>query len=111
MDLHLGSLSHELDFTIDVPVFRDGTVVYDLFLRLGPTVLQELVADQRLGPATMISVTDSAGLLVARIPDAERYVGSPIVPALYQAIRVRGQGITYAPALAGMKTIAAFAQI
>jgi PAS domain S-box-containing protein len=111
MDLNLGALSHELDFTIDVPVFRDGSVVYDLFLRLGPTVLQDLVADQRLGPATAISVTDGAGLVVARIPDARRYVGSPIVPELYQAIRVRGQGITNAPTLAGIKTVAAFAQI
>src|SRR6185437_3749647 len=48
MDLRRSTLSHKLDFTIDVPVFRDGAVVYDLFLRLGPTVLQDLVVEQRL---------------------------------------------------------------
>ncbi len=110
-NLHMGKISHTLAFTIDVPVFRDGKVAYDLFLRLPPAVLGDLVAGQRLGPASVITVADGDGRVVSRTPNAGRYAGSPIVAGLFDTIETRGQGITRAPTLEGVPAIAAFAHV
>jgi PAS domain S-box-containing protein len=111
MNLHMGKLSHTLAFTIDVPVLRDGKVAYDLFLRLPPSVLGDLVADKRLGPVSVIAVADGDGRVVARKPNPDRYVGTPIGAGLLETIKARSEGITEAPTLEGVPSVVAFAHI
>ncbi|HVY16243.1 MAG TPA: PAS domain S-box protein [Rhodopila sp.] len=111
MNLLHGRISDTLGFSIDVPVFHDGKVVYDLYLRLQPGVLKDLVADQRLGPASTVTVADGDGLVVARTPSPDRYIGVPIVPELRKAILAQGHGMTPAPTLEGVPSVAAFTRI
>jgi PAS domain S-box-containing protein len=111
MNLHTGKLSHNLGFTIDVPVFRDGHVAYDLFLRLTPDILTSLVSDQHVPPGTIIAVADSAGILVGRAPTPDRYLGTPVVPGLWQDTLGGTRGITQAPTLEGVPAVAAFTHI
>ncbi|WP_428487072.1 PAS domain S-box protein [Rhodopila sp.] len=110
-DLHVGHVTGQLGFSIDVPVFKQGRVVYDLFITLRPSAVADLVSRQRLPPGTILSVADSAGLVVARLPNPERYIGHPIVPALWAEVKAHIDGIGQVPTLEGTPSLAAFAHV
>ena len=107
-DLHTGHRTGLPGFSIDVPVFRNGRVAYDLFLRLRPSELQELLATQHLPPDTIVSISDTNGVVVARVPNTDQFVGHPIVPALMDAVNRTNAGIARVSTLEGIQAIAAF---
>ncbi|MFL5256799.1 MAG: PAS domain S-box protein [Rhodopila sp.] len=98
-------------FSVDIPVFRDGTVVYDLFVRLPPQVLAALIDRQHLPPRTVVAVVDSAGVVVARVPGSDRFVGSHVVPALWAAMQSAPEGLAEVPTLEGTPAVAAYTRI
>jgi PAS domain S-box-containing protein len=110
-DVHLGRITGVMRFTIDVPVQRDGRVVYDLFISLTPSVLGDLVAHQYTPSGTVMTVTDASGHVVARLPNVTRFIGAPIVPSLWSAMRTEQEGVVEAPTLEGMQAVAAFTHI
>lgn len=78
--------------SIDVPVVRDGQVVYDLSIGLLPDRFIELLRDPQL-PADWIAVVyDGNGTIVARNRDPERFVGKPGAPDLVELIRELREG-------------------
>jgi PAS domain S-box-containing protein len=110
-DLHIGSLTGVMGFTVDVPVERDGRVIYDLFMRLTPSVLADLVARQYVPPGTVLTVTDASGQVVARLPNVTRFIGAPVVPVLLSAMQAESEGIVEAPTLEGIPAVAAYTHI
>jgi PAS domain S-box-containing protein len=109
--MRAGRATGLIGFSIDVPVFRDGQVVYDLYLRLLPSVIADLVARQRLPPDGVLTVVDPAGVVAARVPGADPLVGSPIAPALMDTIRANPEGVTPVPPVDGMPSVAAYADV
>ncbi len=110
-DLHIEHATGLFGFSVDVPVFRDGKVAYDLFLRLPPRDMGDLIARQHLPQGTIMVVIDGDGVVVARVPSPDRFVGTHIVPELWAAIRARGEGIATAPTLEGAPALAAFTPV
>ncbi len=110
-DMHVGRVTRMSGFSVDVPVFRDGQVVYDLYIRLLPAIMQDLIARQHLPPGAVLAVVDTAGVVVARVPDPDHFIGSPIVPALWQTVRAGTEGVTTAPTLEGVPAVAAYTHV
>ncbi|MEA2740773.1 MAG: hypothetical protein QOH05_4080, partial [Acetobacteraceae bacterium] len=110
-DIHVGRVTGLHGFSVDVPVFSDGRIVYDLYIRLLPTVLEDLIVRQPLSPGLVLTVVDSAGTIAARVPNADRFVGAPIVPALWDAIRTSPEGLTRASTLEGLPTVATYTHV
>ncbi|MDR3530632.1 MAG: PAS domain S-box protein [Rhodopila sp.] len=110
-DLRVGPLSGLQGFSVDVPVFRESRVAYDLLVTLRPPVLQDLIAHQRLPPDIMVSVIDGAGTIVARQPDSDRFIGSKVVPDLWAELRGRSDGITKVRTLDGVQVVAGFTHV
>jgi PAS domain S-box-containing protein len=110
-DVHARQLGATPGFSVDVPVFRDGHVVYDLFIHLSPSALADLIARQPLPPRTVLTVVDTAGVVVARVPNAGDFVGSPIVPALWASIRANPEGVVRVPGPSGVPGTAAYAHV
>ena len=98
-------------FSVDVPVFRHGTVVYNLFMRLRPERIQNLIDREHLPSQTILSVTDTAGVLVARVPDAEQFVGKRVVPRLWDEIQANAEGTLTVSTLDGITAIAAYTHV
>ena len=96
-DMHVGRVTGLSGFSVDVPVFRDGRVVYDLYIRLLPAVIADLIARQHLASGVVLTVVDTAGAVVARVPDPDRFVGRPIVASLWQTVRTNKEGFTGPP--------------
>lgn len=110
-DMHFGRLTGLEGFSVDVPVFQDGRVAYDLYLRMLPASLQDLIDGQQLFRGAILTVVDTAGAVVARSPDQDRFVGSLIVPALWDAVRANDTGIIKAPTLEGVPAVAAYTHV
>jgi PAS domain S-box-containing protein len=107
-DVHIGRITGVMGFTIDVPVQRDGRIVYDLYISLTPSVLADLVARQYTPPGTVMTVADASGHVVARVPNVTRFIGSLVVPSLLSAMQTKREGVIQAPTLEGTQAVAAF---
>jgi PAS domain S-box-containing protein len=110
-DMHVGRVTGLSGFSVDVPVFRDVRVAYDLYIRILPSVMTDLLARQRLPPGAVLAVIDTAGVVVARVPNADRFVGHPIDRALWDAIRTNAEGVTMAPTLEGVPAVSAYTHV
>jgi cache domain-containing protein/HWE histidine kinase len=67
---------------VDVPVWRDGKVTYDLGGSLPLSTFGNIVARQRPEPDWTIAVFDADGTVIARSRDPERYIGKSAAPSL-----------------------------
>jgi two-component sensor histidine kinase len=73
--LFIGNVSRELLVTVQVPVIRDGVVVYDLASTVSISTFQEMLAAQRPSDQWTVAFFDSAGTIFARLPNPEQTVG------------------------------------
>jgi PAS domain S-box-containing protein len=110
-DIHLGRITGLEGFSVDVPVFHDGQIAYDLYLRMLPASMQDLIAGQQLFRGAILTVVDTAGAVVARFPSPDRFVGSHIVPELWDTVRSNALGVTKVPTLEGVPAIAAYTHV
>lgn len=60
---------------INVPVIRDGKILYSLEMAFSPEVLTELLVEQGLSVDRVGSIMDARGVVIARTVDPQRYVG------------------------------------
>jgi two-component sensor histidine kinase len=67
---------------VDVPVWRDGKVTYDLGGSLPLSTFGNIVARQRPEPDWTIAVFDADGTVIARSRDPEQYIGKSAAPSL-----------------------------
>jgi PAS domain S-box-containing protein len=110
-DMHFGSLTGTLGFSVDVPVIRDGRVIYDLFIGLAPAVVAGLIQRQYAPPRSVMTVVDASGNVVARIPHVDRFIGGPIMPGLWSEVQAHPEGITTVQTLDGMDAVATYTHI
>jgi PAS domain S-box-containing protein len=110
-NLRVGYATGRTGFSVDVPVFREGQVAYDLFLRLLPGSMENLIARQRPPPGMVLTIVDAAGVVVARIPNPDRFVGASIVPILWDAVQTHAEGVTQTPTLEGTPAVAAYTHV
>jgi len=107
-DLHIGRVSGQPGFSVDVPVFRDGRIAYVLFLRLRPSMMQELLTQQHLPPDRIIAITDTTGTVVARLPNPDQFIGRKQVASLWQLVSSQAEGLTENRTLEGTPVVVAF---
>jgi PAS domain S-box-containing protein len=77
-DFYRNVLSGRPSFSVDVPVFQDGRVVYDLALNPGLDVLADVIAEQRPQPGWIVTVFDASGTILARSQRSDRFVGAKV---------------------------------
>ena len=85
-DLYIGGLSHRPVLSVEVPVIRDGTVIYDLSIGLFPERKSAILREQHLPDGWIAGVIDSAGTIIARSQDESRFVGQKAPQAFLHAI-------------------------
>jgi PAS domain S-box-containing protein len=73
--------------------------------------MADLIARQSLPPGSVLTVVDTAGAIVARNLDPFRFVGTRIVPALWDAIRNNPEGLIMVPTLEGNPAVAAYTHV
>jgi signal transduction histidine kinase len=85
-DLYIGGLMRRAVLSVEVPVIRDGQVVYDLSIGLFPERKSAILRQQHLPTGWIAGVIDSTGTIIARSQDEPRFVGQKAPQAFLQAI-------------------------
>lgn len=87
-DLFVGPVTRVPVIAMGVPVYRDGRVVYSLNVGIAPQRVEDVLKRQKLPDGWTVAVLDSAGTIVARNRDMERFLGQKAVPALVDRMKV-----------------------
>jgi len=77
---------------VDVPVWRDGKVIYDLAASLPLSIFTDIIMRQRPEPDWRIAVFDREGTIIAHSRYNEQFVGRLAAPSLYDELMNRSEG-------------------
>lgn len=107
-DLFIGAISGRQMLTVEVPVFRDGEVIYDLCFSPPIGIFQELVEKQRPDQLWTVSLLDTKGIVFARAPNPSETVGKQASGALYDAMSRTSEAALSTVSLDGVPLSSAF---
>ena len=109
-DLFAGEVAQRPVVALDVPVHRDGRVVFALAMGVFPERLSQILTRQKIPPHWVVSIFDSGGTIVARTRAAERFVGQKGAPALVQRMAQVAEGRVETETLEGIPVAAVFSR-
>ncbi|KAB0670242.1 hypothetical protein F6V30_08790 [Oryzomonas sagensis] len=107
-DLFYGAVTRRPLIGIDVPVFRDGRVVYDLAMTFPSDRLASILTALKLPPEWYGSILDSRRVVAAKTQSPERGVGVHVTPALNRAMARAMEGTAEIVNLEGRPVFATF---
>jgi C4-dicarboxylate-specific signal transduction histidine kinase len=107
-DLYYGAVTKRPMIGIDVPVFHDGKVAYDLAMTFPSDRLASILAQQKLPKGWYCSILDSKRVIVARTQDPEKYVGKQANSEFRQAMTKAQEGTTEVHSVGGTPVLASF---
>jgi|GEM_PF-2822925 len=106
--LVMGTVAKHPLLTIDVPVLRQGRIVYDLNMVIRPERLQAILESAAFPPGWIAAVQDADGVIVARLPDTQRYVGRHVTASMWAHINRDSEGIAEVESLDGVPITGVF---
>ena len=109
-NLFTGAVKRRPIVTVEVPVFRDGEVLYDISFSPPIEIFQSLIEKQRPNPDWTISIFDGDGINFARMPNPEATVGRRASPSLYAEMQRRNEATLQTVSLEGVPLITSFAR-
>jgi len=108
--LFIGSVSHEPIVTVNVPVFRNGEVVYDISSNPPLATFQNMIERQRPSADWTIAVFDQTGTNFARVPNPEQTVGRSASPTLLAELFKHPEATLISTSLEGVELIAGYSR-
>ena len=109
-NLFTGAVKKRPIVTVEVPVLRDGEVLYDISFSPPIEIFQSLIEKQRPNPDWTISIFDGDGINFARMPNPEATVGRRASPSLYAEMQRRNEATLQTVSLEGVPLITSFAR-
>ena len=109
-DLFFGAVTKRPMVGVDVPVFQDGKVVYDLAMTFPCDRLGSILSSLALPKGWFVSVLDGKRVLVARSSRPEQYVGKQATEALRLALIRSANGTTEHTNLEGTRVFTTYNQ-
>lgn len=107
-DVFSGGVTRRPMVAVEVPVLRDGTVLYTLAMGFEPEVMSALLARLLPEPNWLIVVTDRQGHIVARTLHPQQWVGRSVAPGLLEALHRSHEGVQEMRTLEGAPVLTAF---
>jgi two-component sensor histidine kinase len=109
-NLFTGAVKQRLIVTVEVPVIRDGEVLYDISFSPPIEIFQALIEKQRPSEDWTLSIFDGDGVNFARIPNPEATVGQRASATLYAEMFRRPEATVPTVSLEGVPLITSFAR-
>jgi two-component sensor histidine kinase len=109
-NLFIGAVKKRLIVTVEVPVLRDGDVLYDISFSPPIEIFQALIEKQRPSQDWTISIFDGDGINFARVPNPQEMVGKRAAPSLYAEMFRRPEATLPTVSLEGVPLITTFAR-
>jgi len=108
-NLFLGAVKKTMIVTVEVPVFRDGEVVYDISFSPPIAVFQSIFEKQRPSEDWTLSLLDENGIVFARVPNPEATVGKRATSSVLDEMLRRREAILPTVSLEGVPLMSGFA--
>ena len=109
-NLFVGAVKKRLIVTVEVPVFRDGEVLYDISFSPPIEIFQAIIEQQRPSKDWTISIFDGEGTNFARVPNPQDTIGKRASPSLYAEMFRRPEATLSTVSLEGVPLITSFAR-
>ncbi len=109
-NLFIGAVKKTLIVTVEVPVFRDGNVLYDISFSPPIEIFQAIINKQRPSADWTISIFDGNGISFARAPNPQETVGRRASPSLYAEMFRKPEATLQTVSLEGVPLITTFAR-
>jgi two-component sensor histidine kinase len=109
-NLFLGAKTKRPMVTIEVPVLRDGDVIYDISFSPPIDIFQSILDKQRPNDDWTISIFDRDGINFARVPNPNGTVGRRATPLLYTAMSREAEATLQTVSLESTPLITTFAR-
>jgi two-component sensor histidine kinase len=107
-NLFVGAVKQRWIVTVEVPVFRDGEVLYDISFSPPLDMFQTIVEKQRPGDGWTVSILDGAGMVFARTPNPQDTIGKRASPSLYVAMFRESEATLPTVSLDGVSLVSSF---
>jgi two-component sensor histidine kinase len=107
-DLFVGAVKKRQIVTVEVPVIRDGNVIYAVSFSPPIGMFQSIVEKQRPNDDWTISIFDRQGVNIARVPNPEATIGRRASPALYAEMFRRDEATLPTVSLEGVPLLTTF---
>jgi two-component sensor histidine kinase len=109
-NLFTGAVKQRMIVTVEVPVFRDGEVLYDISFSPPADIFQAIINKQRPSEAWTITIVDGNGINFARVPNPQETIGKPVSPSLYAETLRKSEATLQTVSLEGVPLITSFAR-
>jgi two-component sensor histidine kinase len=96
--------------TVEVPVLRDGEVLYVISFSPPIDIFQAIIEKQRLSEDWTISIFDGNGVSLARVPNPQQTIGKRASPSLYAEMFRRPEATLQTISLEGVPLITTYAR-
>jgi two-component sensor histidine kinase len=107
-NLFIGTIEKKQIVTVEVPVIRDGKVIYDISFRPPLGIFQSILEKQRPNADWTISMFDAAGINFARVPNPQDSAGKRASPKLYDEMERSSEATLPTVSLEGAPLITSF---
>jgi two-component sensor histidine kinase len=108
-NLFLGTVKKTKIVTVEVPVFRDGEVIYDISFSPPIAMFQSILDKQRPSEDWTLSLLDADGIVFGRVPNPEATVGRRATPSVLDEMQRRSEAILPTISLEGVPLMSGFA--
>jgi two-component sensor histidine kinase len=109
-NLFIGAVKKTLIVTVEVPVLRDGDVLYDISFSPPIEIFQAIIDKQRPSANWTISIFDGDGINFARAPNPQETIGKRAAPSLYAEMFRKPEATLQTVSLEGVPLITTFAR-
>jgi two-component sensor histidine kinase len=109
-NLFVGAVKQRPIVTVEVPVLRDGEVVYDISFSPPVEIFQGIINRQRPGEDWTISIFDGDAINFARAPNPQETIAKRASPSLYAEMLRSNEATLQTVSLEGMPLITSFAR-
>src|ERR1700760_1735274 len=107
-NLFTGAVEKKQIVTVEVPVLRNGKVIYDISFRPPIGIFQGILEKQRPNADWTISIFDGAGVNFARVPNPQEMVGKRASQVLYDEMMRSSEATLPTVSLEGDALITSF---
>ena len=109
-NLFIGAVKRQLIVTVEVPVIRDGQVIYDISFSPPIGIFQAIIEKQRPNADWTISIFDADRVNFARVPNPQETAGQRAAPSLYAEMARKSEATLPTVSLEGIPLITSFAR-
>jgi PAS domain S-box-containing protein len=107
-NLYKGERTGRYLFGIEVPVFKDGRVMYDILIAVHADDFAKVLSQQRIPSEWPAAILDANDVLVTQTRFPERYVGRLATPALVKRMAEAVEGSVETPDQEGTNVLSTF---